>query len=169
MPTWLFLLATSKAGPERMNDSALQLGIEGYVFYNASSFGSMITRFYFFFIIYDLQMIPNQLEWFWLRALDFLSMSCWSDSSIPSANLHLDFLVTSITNTEAPTTRPTTRIIIMIPNCVRLRGWLCLILGCGIGMGGIVISSFTLLRIPVSFNHIIESLRLSLMNLMQSI
>ena len=38
----------------------------------------------------------------------------------------------------------------MMPNCLRMRGWLCLIVGTGIGMGGFITSYFNLSRIPLS-------------------
>ena len=95
-------------------------------------------------------------------------MLCTSVSSNPFANspARLDFgiLMSSIMNTAVPITRPTAKIIIMMPNCVRLRGWLCLTFGSGMGMGGFMISSFTLLRIPVSFNHRIDFRNLSWIN-----
>ena len=61
----------------------------------------------------------------------------------------------STKNAMIPITKPTISIIIMIPNCRRMSGWLCLMVGSGIGMGGFMTSYLTLSRIPVSLSHII--------------
>ena len=71
------------------------------------------------------------------------------------AFLDLGLLQSSMKNTRVPIPRPTTSTIIMMPNCLRTRGWLYLTLVSGIGMVGFITSNFNLSKIPVSFSHMI--------------
>ena len=67
----------------------------------------------------------------------------------------LDLMQSSTKNAMVAINRPTTSIIIMIPNCLRMSGSLRLTVGSGIGMGGFMTSFFTFSRIPVSVSHMI--------------
>ena len=84
---------------------------------------------------------------------------CRSDSSTLStglgAFLDLGLLQSSMKKTRVPIASPTTSTIIMMPNCLRMRGCLCLTVGSGIGMGGFITSYFILSKIPVSFSHMV--------------
>ena len=86
-------------------------------------------------------------------------ITCRSFSSIPSFDsgyfLASDLLQSSTRKAMVPIARPTTNTIIMIPNWLRISGWLCRTVGSGIGIGGLIKSYFTLSRIPVSLSHII--------------
>ena len=75
-------------------------------------------------------------------------ISKWSTASV-----FLLFDHNSPTNAKIAMMRPATRITIVIPSCLRIRGWLCLTFGRRIGIGGFIASSFNFLSIPVSFNH----------------